>query len=91
MRVLPGHRGRATSARTRVIAVRCGAAGSGDAGSVGELKRGTSVTLLLDAICGGCLNHALATPDKLRPDVKSGLGKYARQLVDFVLGPMAAG
>lgn len=53
----------------------------------GELKRGTSVTLLLDAICGGCLNHALATPDKLRPNVAAGLGKYARQLVDLVLGP----
>ncbi|HVV10496.1 TetR/AcrR family transcriptional regulator [Amycolatopsis sp.] len=57
----------------------------------GELKRGTSVTLLLDTICGGCLNHALATPDKLRAEVGAGAGKYARQLVDFVLSAVTAG
>ncbi|WP_243770035.1 TetR/AcrR family transcriptional regulator [Amycolatopsis acidicola] len=57
--------------------------------SRGELKRGTSVTLLLDAICGGCLNHALTTPADSRE--QAGEAKYARKLVDFVLGPVLAG
>jgi AcrR family transcriptional regulator len=52
----------------------------------GELRSGTSVTLLLDAICGGCLNHALATPPHLRSKVGRGITKYAAELVDFVLG-----
>lgn len=52
----------------------------------GELRRGTSVTLLLDTICGGCLNHALATPDHLRPEVAAKIPAYAADLVDFVLG-----
>lgn len=52
----------------------------------GELRRETSVTLLLDAICGACLNHALATPDHLRKKVGAKIRTYARELVDFVLG-----
>lgn len=52
----------------------------------GELRRETSVTLLLDAICGACLNHALATPDHLRTRVGAKIGAYATDLVDFVLG-----
>lgn len=57
----------------------------------GELKPGTSVTLLLDAVVGGCLNHALATPDELRGRVGDGLTDYAVELVDFVLGAVTAG
>lgn len=57
----------------------------------GELAPGTSVTLLLDAICGGCLNHALTTPAKLRPNADADLKRYAARLVDFVLGAVTAG
>ena len=53
----------------------------------GELGQETSVTLLLDAICGACLNHRLATPDRLRKKVGAKIGGYAAELVDFVLGP----
>lgn len=56
----------------------------------GEVAPGTSVTLLLDAICGGCLNHALTTPDELRPKARASLGQYAERLVDFVLGAVTA-
>lgn len=52
----------------------------------GELRPGTSVTLLLDAVVGGCLNHVLATPAHLRPAVAAGADDYAAELVDFVLG-----
>jgi AcrR family transcriptional regulator len=52
----------------------------------GELHEDTSVTLLLDAICGGCLNHVLATPDHLREQVRSRRADFAANLVDFVLG-----
>jgi AcrR family transcriptional regulator len=55
----------------------------------GELHRDTSVTLLLDAVVGGCLNHALATPAHLRPQVAAGLTDYAGRLVDFVLGAVS--
>ena len=53
----------------------------------GELHPDTSVTLLLDAIGGGCLNHVLATPGHLRQAMADGVDAYAEQLVDFVLGP----
>jgi AcrR family transcriptional regulator len=52
----------------------------------GELRPGTSVTLLLDAVVGGCLNHVLATPAHLRATVAAGADAYAADLVDFVLG-----
>ena len=55
--------------------------------SRGELHPDTSVTLLLDAVGGGCLNHVLATPSHLRPAVAAGADDYAPSLVDFVLGP----
>lgn len=53
----------------------------------GDLHPGTSVTLLLDAIGGGCLNHVLATPPHLRQAMAAGAEAYAESLVDFVLGP----
>jgi AcrR family transcriptional regulator len=55
----------------------------------GELHPDTSVTLLLDAVGGGCLNHVLATPGHLRPTMAAGADTYAESLVDFVLGPGA--
>lgn len=57
----------------------------------GELKSGTSVTLLLDAICGGCLNHAITTPEELRAKAAAGVAGYAARLVDFVLGSVVTG
>lgn len=57
----------------------------------GELREDTSVTLLLDAICGGCLNHVLATPAHLREQVRSRRVDYAANLVDFVLGSVTRG
>jgi len=52
----------------------------------GELHPDASVTLLLDTIGGGCLNHVLATPSHLRATVAAGADDYAAELVDFVLG-----
>ncbi|GGN23240.1 AcrR family transcriptional regulator [Actinoplanes campanulatus] len=51
----------------------------------GQLSRDTSVTLLLDCISGGALNHAVATPADLRAQVAAGADRYAEELVDFVL------
>ncbi|EHR51269.1 transcriptional regulator [Saccharomonospora marina XMU15] len=55
-----------------------------------ELREDASVTLLLDAICGGCLNHVLATPEHLRDEVGARLAEYAGELVDFVLGSVVS-
>ena len=55
----------------------------------GQLGRNTSVTLLLDTISGGALNHALATPARLRDQVAAGADRYAEELVDFVLTSVA--
>ena len=55
----------------------------------GQLGRDTSVTLLLDTISGGALNHALATPARLRAQVAAGAERYAEELVDFVLTSVA--
>ncbi|MGW2572124.1 TetR/AcrR family transcriptional regulator [Streptomyces sp. NPDC001537] len=51
----------------------------------GELPQDTSVTLLLDALCGGAMNHALATPARLRAELPKHAGEYAEAFVDFVL------
>ncbi|BCJ40279.1 hypothetical protein GCM10010168_31380 [Actinoplanes ianthinogenes] len=50
-----------------------------------ELHPQTSVTLLLDCVCGGVMNHVLATPPHLRDQVAAGADDYAAALVDFVL------
>jgi AcrR family transcriptional regulator len=52
----------------------------------GELRAGTSVTLLLDAVVGGCLNHVLSTPPHRRAATAEDADAYAAELVDFVLG-----
>ncbi|GAA2312816.1 TetR/AcrR family transcriptional regulator [Streptomyces violaceusniger] len=51
----------------------------------GELPANTSVTFLLDALCGGAMNHALATPPQLRASLAEAAAEYAEQFVDFVL------
>lgn len=51
----------------------------------GELPAATSVTVLLDALCGGAMMHAMTAPPALRDKVIAGAGAYAEQLVDFLL------
>ncbi|MEU4155131.1 TetR/AcrR family transcriptional regulator [Actinoplanes sp. NPDC026670] len=51
----------------------------------GQLRRDISVTLLLNTISGGALNHALTTPSRSRAKVAAGADRYAEELVDFVL------
>lgn len=56
----------------------------------GELPRSTSVTVVLDALCGGAMMHAMSTPADLRDTVVAGADDYAAQLVDVVLGSATA-
>jgi AcrR family transcriptional regulator len=51
----------------------------------GQLSGDISVTLLLNTISGGALNHALTTPARSRAKVAAGAESYAEELVDFVL------
>lgn len=51
----------------------------------GELPAGTSATLLIDIVAGGVLNHVLATPLHLRPQMVQQLDRYIEELVAFVL------
>ncbi|KIH99523.1 transcriptional regulator [Streptomonospora alba] len=53
----------------------------------GELPEDTSVTYLLDALCGGAMNHVLTTrlaPRAVR-DAAPPAAEYAERFVDFVL------
>lgn len=54
----------------------------------GELPASTSVTVLLDTLCGGAMMHAMSTPPELRDRVAAGADAYAEELVDFVAGPL---
>jgi AcrR family transcriptional regulator len=54
----------------------------------GELPASTSVTVLLDTLCGGAMMHAMSTPPELRDRVAAGAHAYAEELVDFVAGPL---
>jgi AcrR family transcriptional regulator len=51
----------------------------------GELPRGTSVSLVLDTLCGAAINRANAIPDHLRDRAERTRPAYAEQLVDLVL------
>lgn len=53
----------------------------------GELPAGTSVTLLLDTLCGAVINHVLTVPPDARDALEAAPEKYARRLVDFLLAP----
>jgi AcrR family transcriptional regulator len=50
-----------------------------------ELPPGTSVTLLLNTLCGGALFHAMSAVPGTRDRVQRGSGAYAERLADFVL------
>jgi len=52
----------------------------------GELPRSTSVTMLLDALCGGAMMHAKSTPPGLREKLAAGADEYAARFVEFILG-----
>ncbi|MFJ4840664.1 TetR/AcrR family transcriptional regulator [Streptomyces sp. NPDC088746] len=56
----------------------------------GELPGDTSVTFLLDALCGGAMNHALTVPLSLRPVLPEAAAEYAERFVDFVLASVLA-
>lgn len=56
----------------------------------GELPVDTSVTFLLDALCGGAMNHALTVPLALRPVLPEAAAEYAERFVDFVLASVLA-
>lgn len=56
----------------------------------GEVAAGTSVTLLLDTLVGGAMMHALTTPADRRAELARNLDRYASELVDFLLGAVAA-
>ncbi len=51
----------------------------------GELPKGTSVTLLLDALTGAAMNHAHTTPPSARAQLEKSVQRYATDLVDFLL------
>lgn len=53
----------------------------------GDIPEDTSVTLLLDTLCGGVIVHILSTPAHLQDTLRAQLDRYADQLVDFLLGP----
>ncbi|MBW0104464.1 TetR/AcrR family transcriptional regulator, partial [Pseudonocardia sp. KRD291] len=51
----------------------------------GEVPADTSVTLLLDTLCGGVVMHVSSTPDHLQERLAADLDDYADRLVDFLL------
>ena len=57
----------------------------------GELPKDTSVTFLFHALCGGAMNHALATPPELRANLAASAGEYAEEFVDFVVTSVLVG
>jgi AcrR family transcriptional regulator len=55
----------------------------------GEVAPDTSVTLLLDALIGGAMMHALVTPAGRRADLARNTSAHAAQLVSFLLRAVA--
>jgi AcrR family transcriptional regulator len=51
----------------------------------GELGEKASPTLILDTLLGGTLNHVLATPDDLRPEMTARSAQYVDDVTNFVL------
>ncbi|MBB3665129.1 MULTISPECIES: TetR/AcrR family transcriptional regulator [Prauserella salsuginis group] len=52
----------------------------------GDLPDDSSVTLLLDTLCGGVIAHILSTPQHLEEAVQAGLDEFTENLVGFLLG-----
>ncbi|MEW9551871.1 TetR/AcrR family transcriptional regulator [Nonomuraea sp. NPDC050783] len=51
----------------------------------GELGEHASPTLILDTLLGGVLNHVLATPEELRPEMTARSARYIEDITAFVL------
>ncbi|MEV5409895.1 TetR/AcrR family transcriptional regulator [Thermopolyspora sp. NPDC052614] len=51
----------------------------------GELGEHASPTLILDTLLGGILNHVLATPEELRPEMTAQSASYVEDVTAFVL------
>ncbi|PZG08036.1 TetR family transcriptional regulator [Nonomuraea aridisoli] len=51
----------------------------------GELGRNASPTLIVDTLVGGLLNHVLATPEELRPEMAAQSEQYVEDVTAFVL------
>lgn len=56
----------------------------------GEVPADTSVTLLLDTLCGGVVMHVSSAPEHLQDRIAADLDGYAERLVDFLLGAVPA-
>ena len=51
----------------------------------GEVPPDTSVTLLLDTLCGGVVMHVSSVPEHLQQRLAADLDGYAERLVEFLL------
>jgi hypothetical protein len=56
----------------------------------GELPQETSVTILLDALCGAVTMHIQATPRHLHDQLTESVDRYIDELVAFLLAAVAA-
>lgn len=56
----------------------------------GDLPEGTSVTLLLDMLCGPVMNHVLTTPESAQEHLSGAAESYVASLVDFILSRLDA-
>lgn len=72
----------ATIRESRVLAARAIVRRAIDRG---ELSDATSVTLLLDTLCGAVMNHVQATPETARARLLPAGESYVVSLVDFLL------
>lgn len=55
----------------------------------GELHAETSTRLLADVVVGAVTNHVLATPLELEERLTADRGRFARKLVDMIMGGVA--
>jgi AcrR family transcriptional regulator len=56
-----------------------------DAVARGELPKGTSPTIVLDALTGAIANHVLSTPPELFSQMEANAPEYVDALVDMIL------
>ncbi len=87
--LIPGLAGRLSALRTSQVLAARGIVRRGI--SRGEIPEGTSITLLLDTLVGGAINHVRATPKERQDALRDGAARYAEQLVDFLLSAVHSG
>lgn len=56
----------------------------------GQLKPGTSPTIVLDMLFGSTLMHAVVLPSSMRESAQSQAGRYLDDLVDTILAAFGA-